>query len=163
MPIEININVKRRDRGEGSSKNYAPIHLPNKILGKAYPLCCHNLPYINFPGINLLHINPHNNLPYKWVLLILHLCPHSPSPLSPLRNCSKIGPNLKWDLLPYCYGQTYPAKSQVGLTGSQSRKIQEGSGSVDPEAIGDFQLRKVLKPLLDFEKLKKKCVKSTEL
>ena len=64
IPMAINVKLKRRrNSGEGSSKRYAPIHLPNKIPWKAHLICCHNLPYINFPNINLAHINLHNNFP----------------------------------------------------------------------------------------------------
>ena len=112
-------------------KNIPQYTSPTRPLGRPINILPQP-PQYQLPQHHLPNINPHiNNLPYnnKWVPLILHLCPHSTSPLSPSGTVQKWVQIWSETHLPY-YGQTKPVKIQVGLAGCQPRPILEGSGCV---------------------------------
>ena len=131
---------------------------PNKILWRAPQPWCHKL-HTSHPLKNS-NSPPHNNQKAPRLMLhLFHLFPHSPS--LPQNSF----PTVKREKTNRSQLEVRPHSPSADKEPSRSRRLKRKKTifekaaalcTVDPEAINDFQIKKALKPLLDFEKKKKK-------
>ena len=113
-PMETNVNLKRRDSGEGSSKKICPNTPPQQDPRKAHLPWCHNLPIINLPH-RLNH-----NLPQSTSKSSSYSISSLTHPLLSLLSITLYEPVSIRNETPFShYRQTNPAESQVGLAGDK--------------------------------------------
>ena len=181
--MDTSVNLKRRrDSGEGAAKKICPeqpkagpsSQSQNQILPPPSPVPPPPFPPLKYYSLHnpLTKLSPfhpsknnswknavapikslsqgHNQLtsPSPWILQEHHPCRHSVHPPYPHRNCSQ--QNKDMALLPV----KKTTNRQEGELSIQQIQQAAALCSVELEAVGDFQLRKALKPLLSLEKIK---------
>ena len=109
-------------------------------------------------SLNLPPNNKHNKQTLKSFLPTLHLSPLSPSLPSPPLNFFTNVPNRRQDLPPTTK-EDRSRRRTISVSPDSNKEPKEKAMalcSINLEVISDFQIRKSLKPLMDWEEIQKK-------